>query len=883
MLVENNIEDSKEPISTGYITLSESLNDYPTLSVVTYTDDTSLNSVRKVGSTLSYAGLSFYLESVNIESTPITDLDIPSLQKIITYSYVHVSKKLLEYPIKTKQFVDRNRGKVSRKEGSNSFYPIGSLISFGKSQARLGSVSCPGFLIEIPNNPSPSDTVTIKSFLDDKLEILGRVYKFSGSTASTAKLGKSGSILADANSNVTLAKNTLTVYKDTVLSWSKKQDYDNGLEGKRYIKGKKNEYIIFQGDFKPHLPPGEVESEIVPSDLSIMVDNSGITKSFKITKYIWNQPAYELEATFGYAHAAIELVADPEKPNSQAGAVLQKLSEEVISSGNAVQEVLGVIKSGKYGFPDGAEFNQDIVWRLLSVKEKSYVYEDLDIQVTPRIQNANGSLSSITVAPEYRKFLTSKVQVLVSENTEGWEIKRFQNEDPSNWSKGSIEAWLKFKNILQLKETLSGANETSKQLYYWMLYAAKIKLEQYLYRKIPLYEKIDYSIAPYSSYYRDSDDVDWDVQFIPKNQLSGNSTSGGEEIPVLFPDPKWSPELMLLARSRYKTSIGLSGNPNYNPYSRNYYGSNPQTVVTGSEEYEYVKYTPLPSKSTKDKVSGLHEVYGQVSDVLDAVNTHLDYTGTFYLNKDYTQISDYGLKDVPIPEVATDNVAGKYPSKLDTVEDRYTSLISTRTAQDHSFNSSIVTQTYSLVEGRPPSATTRVPVYEEDNSEEVENNPYKNSITFLKSNTKGLDVAASVNVPAARNFQEALAAAKFKLQLESVQSGSTISVQTLLNKRPSSIVNKALKVHPIRGNWIIKSASQTVQVVDGKAFYQPVQIDAGARASISVSSKTVQVAEDNEGSNSSVNIAIKANLPSRLGTPVDEIPEGFSRWLDNGV
>jgi hypothetical protein len=172
-------------------------------------------------------------------------------------------------------------------------------------------------------------------------------------------------------------------------------------------------------------------------------------------------------------------------------------------------------------------------------------------------------------------------------------------------------------------------------------------------------------------------------------------------------------------------------------------------------------------------------------------------------------------------------------------------------------------------------------VYKEDNSPEVNINPYTNSITYVSSNTEGINVASSINVPAAKNVQEALAAAKFKLVLESVQSGSTISVQTLLNTPPASIVNKTIQIHPVSGNWVIKSATQTVQVVDGKAFYQPVQIDAGHKAAIAISSRTVQVAEDNTDSNSSVKISIQATLPGKLGAPIDSVPDGFSRWIES--
>lgn len=861
------------PVANGYVTLNESLNDYPKLTVVEYTNS---SPGLATGTGFGYFGLSFLLEGISVDICPV-----PGFEKQVTYTYVHVSKKILEYPINVYDFVQANKNSVLKKTPTSYFFSIGSLISWASGKSGGGGVSAPSFSVEFSKTPGTEETTTLKQQMDDYMQMKGLVFQFGGGSASASAVGTGGGVSSSIVSNYTIAKNAVPTYKRTILSWSKEQEFEeNPLEIKKYRRLDNNEYVIYEGDYIPHLPPGEDGTDgILPKDLSIMMDNSGVTKSCKITKYVWGQPEVEISATFGYAHAALELVADPKKPNKSTEAVLAALNGDVINSGNAFQEVLQAIQNGKYGFPDDANWADEPVWRLINVKETEYVYQPLNLNLRPVLKKEDGTLEPVIIPPEYNKFLYSKLEVLAKEVTTGWELKRFAQEDPAEWTKGSIAAWLSLDTLVKTKESLAGNTFLSKRIYNWMLYSAKVSLEQYLYRRIPLWEEIRYAIVPYSKYYKDLEEVDWEVQYIPKNQLPGQDDEDDTPVPVLFPDPNWVPELMLLARSRYKSAFGLSGNPQYNPFVRNYYGSNPVTITSGSEEYEMTKYGILPSKNTRPEVTNLHKTYANVEEILATIGIDATLPGTYYEDAHpYMNISDYGIRGVTPPEVSPGKVAAKYPSRNKDREDQYTTTTSLRVAQDQSFKSFITTQSFSIADGRPPRATVRKPVYEEEKEDAKKDSPYENSVTYVTSSISngGIDVVPSVSVPGARNIEEAVEGAQNQLMMNILTSGSSASAQLLWTGIGRSIVNGRVALP--QGSWVIKSSTQTVQAANGVTFAQPIQIEAGNYIVPGVSATTVQIEDENK-EQSSVKVIVDANLPVQLGTPLQSLPPNFSRWL----
>lgn len=879
----NNIKASLKKFK-GNLTLEDSLNDYPKLTVVEYTSKTSylpLGHIRKE------FGLVFKLDSFTIDIAPVK---VANKVYQVTYIYTHVIKFLYEYNINIKDFVESNKNRYVRKSKDKYYFNISSLIQFAKDKSKLeGNINSPSFVFSVDIKPSSDSTLTLKQLIDDRLTVTGQVYIFNDNILSFTPLGSNGYLDSRFVSNIQIGYSQDACYLNTILNWSKKDNYDgNDTIRKTYKEIKAPEYVLYEGNHNAHLPPPESkDGTLFPRDLSVMADNSGITKSCKVTKYKWGQPEFEINAVFGYAHAALELVEDPERGNSSTEAVLNSLSDKIVESGNAYQEVLSTIKSGKYGYPDDNTFDKLPVWRLIEIKQTTYNYSKLNLNIKPRIKKSDGSSVPVKIFPELERFLNSNIEILTSEESIGWSIKRFAQEDASNWVDGSISNWLSLKTIISLKDVLLGNSLLTKQQYYWMLYYAKVSTEQYLYRKIPLWERVDYAIEPYSSYYIDVDTVDWQVEDVPVKSLPGYENSNNEEIvKILYPDPNFIPNLLLTARSRLKIAVGLSGNPNYDPWSRNYFGSNPITVTTGTEDYELTKYTILPSKNTKPNIGRNLNNFTNIKHLLESIDTDVkENKGTFYQRHPYMNISDYGIKEQKLPQINTrlfniNNLEGRLNKDK---EDMYATITTLRTAQDHSYKSHLTTTTYTLSEGRPPTATIRKPVFEEVKVEDNKNNPYRDTVTYINSSNylNFSNVIESVNIPSAENLQEAIKGAKYKLILDNLNSGSSANGTlnfTLNNLK--SISNTRINIPETSGSWLVKRATISVQYTQGKAIYQPINIECGRYTDLELTSRTVQESNTNNEETESINVTIDANLPLNFGTPITKIPKDFSRWLD---
>lgn len=858
-------------ISNGNITLEESLMDYPKLTIVKYVEGL-VSGV--IGSSFSYGGLSFSLESFTLDINPLSDVN--NKVNIATYTYVHQSKKLMESNFSSKDFINEHKNSYVKKTETSYWFSIGTVIAYAASKTpNSGTISSPYFLVEFPRKPSLEDSFSLKDMIDSKLLIGNYVYRFSGSNISYQSLGGGGSIGSDYVSNINVGLSIVSGYNNTLVNWSKKEDYNNTLNLKKFVALEQDNYVTYEGDYEPHIAPTESDGGIKPPrDLSIMFDNSGVTKSCRIIEYRWGQPEYEISATFGYAHAALELVGNPEKPNASSEAILGLLSENVINSGNAYQEVLSAIKAGKLGYPDDNNFSGELVWRLISIKETKYIYENFSPNISPVMKNSDGTLSPVTIPDQYKPLLESNLQVLVKEQTVGWELKRFSQEDPVNWTNGSVVNWIALNALVKLKDTIQGSILT-KQQYYYMLYKAKVNLELYLYRKIPIWEEVNYALAPYSKYYKDLDEVDWEVITVPKSQLYPNSQDD-TPVNILIPDPNWTPELMIVARSRYKTSVGLNGNPDYNPFARNYYGSNPITITTGTEEYELTKYGILPSKNTRDNLADLYTDYSNLSSVLSGIRSSLNDEGTYYKPHSYMDVGEYGIIGKP-PYNINVNINSAYPNKPTSKDDEFSTLTVIRAAQDNSYKSHIKNSNYNISEGRPPKATLRKPLYKEEYPEN--NNPFTNSVVYITSNTPTAESQSSINIPYADNIHEAVQGARFKLITDMLQNGSSLSAQVNFLSRARG-VNCGISIPGVSGNWIVKKCISSVQYADGKIFNQNTSVEAGIYNNVSLSVNVVKEANTNNESDKSTTILINPNLPFKFGTVVTDIPSDFGRWLD---
>jgi hypothetical protein len=163
------------------------------------------------------------------------------------------------------------------------------------------------------------------------------------------------------------------------------------------------------------------------------------------------------------------------------------------------------------------------------------------------------------------------------------------------------------------------------------------------------------------------------------------------------------------------------------------------------------------------------------------------------------------------------------------------------------------------------------------------NDEYKDTLTLITSSnsTRCSDITPSFSVGAATNIQQALAATRFKLKLD-VLSNNTVSAT--LSYDPffgKPICNSPTRFSTLDGLWVIKRANHTVHYTDGKAFAQPISIEAGLIGQPGLSHQTIPNTDDSSTNNpESGNVTIEADLPSRYGISYDQVPDGFARWVD---
>lgn len=870
-----NIDNLGLGLKNGTASLELGIFDYPKLTIVT----SDSNLFGGIGTVINCAGYVLYLDGINIELPPVNP---GNYVPVTTYTFTHLSKKVYEFPVNSKDFVDANKGSALVETDDEYMFSIGSLVGFAGGKAGGGGVAPPYFTFNLSKKPGPGDYITIKQFCDERVRGLGYVYSFSGATLGFAPPGASRGNGYPVT-NYTIGQNSVAVYKDTILEWDKKQQYPDGSTAKaQYIQLTNDEYALYDGDYNPHIEPSEALNGRIPSDLSIMIDNSGPSKQFKITKYKYGKPDKEISGVFGYAHAAIELVDDPQKPNNSSELVLSLMKPDVVTSKSAYDSVLKQLKTGKFGYPDDANFSRPMVWRLISLKEVTYEYTPLQMNPEIYLKKPDGTKVAVKIDDASMERLTrNNYQVLTGETTRGWEIKRFAQEDPANWTQGSIAAWLNLKTLQSTEAKILGNNPTkkAKQLYYWMLYQAKVNLEQYLYRKIPIFETTKYAVDMFSKYYIDSEDIDWKIEMVPKSSIKGEIVNDGELIPIIYPDPNWMPDLMITSRARYKSSVAESGNPNYNPFARDYYGSNPRTVVSGSEEYEYTKYTILPSKNTKPFIGAMYNRFSNLATITSGANATKNLTGTVYANaQDYLYSNDTGLNGATPPNIDLSSVLVEYPSQPNRQEDMYSITTTSRTAQDHSFKSNITSAVYTLSEGRPPAATLRKALFEEVKTSDNTDNPLANSVTYVTSGITGLEVQSSVNISGVNNLQEATQAAGNLLMLDILSNGTTASATLSFTQAYPSLINSGISL--AGGTWVIKRGTVSCHYSQGTALAQPIQVECGMVIQPGISARTVAITNENNKSADSMTAAVSfSNLPEVFTVLPDIIPDTFGRWV----
>ena len=887
-LVSNFSDSAENPLGVvvGTYTLNQELTQPPSLSAIIYV--ATLEEVPSLGSDLTFGNYNFYLTSYSYKESPqVHKVGNAVVRYEVSLSYSHVSKLFTEKGINTAKFV-LAYGRSAQIIGEQ-FYRF-SLTELMAQISSFTGINCPivglGGFVNLPYRPANTDFFTLRSFLDERAILDAKVAVFSTSGIDYVTLGSGRSITSLPLTEITLTENEVPCYKNTLLNWNGGTNY--ALQN-TYIQVTDDEYILYEGDGNPHLPPVEVgDGTLVPRDLSVFVDNGGLSKQFKITLYKYGQVNSEISGTYGFSHSALELVSNPLAPINLDYSVLSRMQSNPSEQANALKGLLGNLVNQAMGMVGQNIFARPIVWRVTSIKQTNFIYQNLELNIKPQVLDAYGNYVKIETPPQFDNLLKCHSQVLIAEQTEGWTIKRFANEDAANWSQGSIQAYINLTYLLQIGNQIAN-DPISLQYYYLSVYKAKCKLESFLYRKIPITERVDYFIEPFSKYYKDGDKVDWNVEYIPKVQLP-NSTSTQDPIAVLFPSPDWVPNLMVVSKSRYSISAGVSGNPEYNDQAASLWGKNPIYLTTGEEVYEHTRYIIRPSKTTKPNIDKIYDTFNDLGGLLSSISQNELYKGTFYRPFNYMNIPDDAVigngvlpsidvnRVIPTQQKKDGSGVPSYSTAANDAsfkDDSYSIYGTIRTVADASFKSNIQSSTFSVALGRLPSATVRKPVNQLNPLQDK--NGLKDSLVYLTSNVRDRNILADVAITGAQNLQEAIKGATFKLHKE-VFDGASLATSftwTQNSVKPNSIFQY------FGQKWAAKSSTFTTQIINGGVLKQPISVTFGEVVPVSLTTVSTTATSLNSIKGGLITTVEVTGLPSSIGVDISGIPIGFGRFTQS--
>jgi len=868
-------------LANGVVKLDVSLNDYPRLNIVRYGKDLSPDSLGKV---VVFEGLRFYCESSYIKRLPsAADLN-PLFADEITSTFVHVSKRVFEKPIRKRRKGKSNSYKITT---SYSFYNLDSYFNEANSEgssfgANVEGLSAGFVRIGKEEDTEDNESVTsLKALYEPRLKIAKKVWSFNQGRLSFKSLAQQSCGIQPHHlvGDITTGISAIPTYQRTEITWEEEPLAAKTSKSTQVVKLDDEKYYTYEGDWNPHMRP---PTNLTPRDLSANSDMGGTTKQFKITNYKFGQPDTEVEGVFGFAHAALELVADPARPNDLTDFFLNSIKGDASTSGNAIHEIAQAIVSETLGYPS-INLANSMEWRLISVKFKKYKYQTVPISFpTPYVRNEKGLLVPVTVPSEYDSFLTNlQIEVLTGEEAEGWELRRFATEDAKEWTKGSIAAWNRLNTAKTIGSAIQGADANITN---WLVLTEKLNLEQYLWRRIPIIEKVNYYIGAYADFYKDAEKVQWDVQYIPRNQVSQfQGSDDTTEIPVLFPSVDWVPELMLLSRIRFTSSIATMGNPKFNPFAPNLYDTNPTTITSGSEEYEHISYSILPSQSTKPDINKLNAKRVDINQLVSIANAQQDLAGTRFKVHDYMQVNDYGLPGSN-PFIGNIEVVGSYSADGSTPLDKFISYVTIKSSQGEGIKNNKTASSFSTAEGRPPSATIRKPNYKQVIDDRASKPPYEDSKTYVSSNitNPGNDYITSYSASGARSFPEAVRAAEFELDLSQINSSSSSTLVTFTRKVDlGAICGSTIDIGVPGLVNVVKGASYEVQVANNQAFVQPLSVQIGSYIPTRCSGTSIRVNSNKYTDDRPVQGSGELDLNidvGNFGTQGMTFPKEYSRW-----
>lgn len=895
MLINRNISNlyNSLGIKHGLISINFSLDGYPRITVTEYGNNLQIENQ---GKSIIYGDHVYLLEDSQVKTLPLyLRQNNFADEKISTYT--HIVKRSLESPLEIKKSITSSN--LIKKTGKYSYVSPSSVLPSNINISTSGKYRIERIEEEEGNRLNPLDKVertTARDIVEPLLKLSKQVMTYTSKGCSSKRLG------AYTLSVVPLATvdpkiGNVPTYKDTKLSWEEEEPLqDEAIENtnKKIIRKDGLVYYTYEGDWNPHERP---PTDSIPRDLSIMFDNGGITKSFTITRYRYDKPEYRIEGTFGYAHAAIELIADPLAVNEDQESLLSNFAgSNPEQAANALYDVVSNLAAERLGFQE-INFANNVQWRLIKVKQTDFNYENVPFDITdPYIQNEDGTITKVHIPEEYIPVIEqSNLQALVSEDTKGWELRRFTPESSTEFNQNSVGAWINLQAKKQLRNTNTGNTALSSQAVNFAIYQAKLKLEGFLFRKIPLSEKVVYNIAAYGRYYKDARKINWQVTEIPKNQISEFKDSNDTTlVQVLTPDLNWAPDLMIRSITRFGSSLATMGNPDWNPLASNYYEANPTTISSGSEELEFTAYGILPSEQTDSTINELFNNQTSIGGLLTKASSDQSKEGTIFKPHVNLAIADYGLPG-STPEDISFGFSPVYPNSSSSLVEKYQEFKTLKTSSGVGVKNNKTTNTYTESEGRPPTASVRKPfTFEEQELNNSEDNtpPFDDSYTLITSNIQNsfglttLDYSAAM----ARNEKEAKQAAIFDLEMAQISNSSltieldSIEYISLIN--PNTPGNRVVIQGVPDYNWIIKDISFDIQIANGDTYIQPIQITCGCYEPVSLSSdyfkrnrssvkKTSGISDNSTASGLQLNV-----IMGTIGSSSLKPPNNNSKWVN---
>jgi hypothetical protein len=402
-VVSNLSSSAENPLRAvvGTYTLNQELDQPPSLSAVIYV--VTLDEIPNLGSEITFGNYNFYLTNYSYKESPqVRKANNAATRYDVSLSYAHVSKLFTEKGINTAKFV-LAYGRSAQIIGEQ-FYRF-SLASLLSQVALFTGINCPitglsGF-VNLPYRPANTDFFSLRSFLDERAILDAKVATYSASGIDYVDLGSGRSITTPPLTEITLSDNEIPCYKNTLLNWNGGTNY--GLQN-TYVQVTDDEYVLYEGDSNPHLPPVEVgDGSLVPRDLSVFIDNGGLSKQFKITLYKYGQPQSEISGTYGFSHSALELVANPLAPINLDFSILNRMQSNPALQQNALKGLLGNLANQAMGMVGTGIFARPIVWRVTSIKQTDFVYQPLELDIKPQVLDRSGNYVKIEVPEQDRK------------------------------------------------------------------------------------------------------------------------------------------------------------------------------------------------------------------------------------------------------------------------------------------------------------------------------------------------------------------------------------------------------------------------------------------------------------------------------------------------